>query len=200
MSRLTVGLTGGVASGKTAVGQYFEKLGVPVLDADQVSRDVVAPHTPALIEIVEQFGPESLLADGSLNRRRMRERIFSDPAAKGRLEDILHPRISSRMIEWRDAQTYPYCILSIAILLETRMRQLVQRVLVVDVPAEVQRERVMSRDGIDASLAQSMIAAQASREIRLSAADDIIHNSNSLENTYQQIDRLHQRYLALAGD
>lgn len=198
MSRLVIGLTGGVASGKSAVGDYFEKLGAPVLDADQVSRDIVAPPSPALAEIAEQFGPESLLSDGSLDRRRMRERVFSDPVAKNKLESILHPHIAHRMAEWRDAQTFPYCILSVAILLETRMRQLVARVLVVDVSVEAQLARVMARDGINQSLAQSMIAAQTSREKRLSAADDVIHNHGSLEDTHRQIDKLHQRYLELA--
>ena len=199
MSRLTIGLTGGVASGKSAVGHYFETLGVPVLDADQVSRDVVVPPSPALAEIVTQFGHESLLPDGSLDRRRMRERIFGDPSAKARLEAILHPHISQRMAQWRDAQTYPYCILSVAILIETRMRQLVDRVLVVDVPVEVQLARVMNRDGITETLAQNMIAAQTSREHRLSAADDLIHNRGSLEESHRQIETLHQHYLALAG-
>lgn len=198
MSRLTIGLTGGVASGKSAVAHYFEALGVPVLDADQVSRDVVAPPSPALAEIVEQFGQDALLPDGTLNRRCMREHIFGDHAAKTRLETILHPHISRRMVEWRDAQTFPYCILSVAILLETSMRQLVQRVLVVDVPVEVQLARVMARDGITESLAQRMIAVQTTRENRLSAADDVIHNHGSLEDSHRQIDTLHRHYLKLA--
>ncbi len=198
MPRLTIGLTGGVASGKSAVAHYFETLGVPVLDADQVSRDVVAPPSHALAEIVDQFGAEYLLPDGTLNRRRMRERIFGDLAARTKLEVILHPHISQRMAEWRDAQTFPYCILSAAILLESGISRLVNRILVVDVPPEVQLARVMARDNINNTLARNMLRAQTARESRLSTADDVITNTGSLEELFHRVENLHSTYTKLA--
>jgi dephospho-CoA kinase len=197
MSRLVIGLTGGVASGKSAIAQHFEQLGVPVLDADQVSRDVVAPPSPALDEIVQTFGADSLLPDGTLDRRRMRERIFGDASAKQTLEGILHPHMARRMSAWCDMQTSPYCILSIAILIETGMRKLVQRVLAVDVPVETQLARLVQRDGITKTLAHDMIASQASRETRLAAADDVIVNTGTLEQSRAQVAKLHQKYQAL---
>ena len=197
MSRLIVGLTGGVGSGKSAIALHFEKLGVPVLDADQVSREVVVPPSPALDEIVQIFGADSLLPDGTLDRRRMRERIFADATAKQRLEAILHPHMARRMSAWTAAQTTPYCILSIAILIESNMGQLVQRVLVVDSSPELQLERVMARDSIDQTLAQNMLAAQTTRKSRLIAADDVIINTGSLEKLFGQVEKLHEMYTKL---
>lgn len=199
MPRLTVGLTGGVASGKSLVSARFQDLGVPLLDADQVSREVVAPPSPALDEIARRFGREYLTEQGELDRRRMRERIFQDISAKRQLEAILHPHMWRRMAEWRDAQQAPYCILSAAILLEAGMKSLVDRVLVVDTPVEVQLTRLLQRDGIGAELARDMIAAQHPREIRLAAADDVIVNSGSPEEACRQVDQLHRRYLQLAA-
>ncbi|PTU30678.1 dephospho-CoA kinase [Stenotrophobium rhamnosiphilum] len=199
MSQLTVGLTGGIASGKSLVESQFRALGVPVLDADQVSRDVVAPPSPALDEIAERFGAEFITAEGTLDRRRMRELVFSDAGAKQRLEAILHPHIRQRLKQWRDAQTAPYCIISVAILLETGMRTLVDRVLVVDVPVETQMTRLTVRDGIAETLASSMIAAQTHRQVRLDAAHDVIQNIGTPEQTQREVARLHQLYLQLAG-
>lgn len=195
-SKLTLGLTGGIASGKTLVADAFIALGVPVLDADHVARDVVAPGEPALALIAEAFGAEALQADGTLDRRRMRERVFGNPAELKRLEAITHPAIRQRMRDWRDAQTAPYCILSVAILVEApRMRELVDRVLVVDVPVATQMARLTARDTVDPALARQMIAAQASREQRLAAADDIIVNDGSIEQTLAAVKALHERYL-----
>jgi dephospho-CoA kinase len=196
MSQLTVGLTGGIASGKTLVADAFIALGVPVLDADQVARDVVAPGEPALAQIAEAFGAEALQADGTLDRRRMRERVFGNPAELRRLEAITHPAIRQRMRDWRDAQTAPYCMLSIAILVESGgMRALVDRVLVVDVPVETQMARLTVRDSVGPELARQMIAAQATREQRLAAADDVIVNDGGVEHTLAAVDALHRRYL-----
>jgi len=196
VSQLTVGLTGGIASGKTLVADAFIALGVPVLDADQVSREVVAPGEPALALIAEAFGAEALQADGTLDRRRMRERVFGNPAELRRLEAITHPAIRRRMRDWRDAQTAPYCMLSVAILVESpRMRELVDRVLVVDVPVELQMTRLTTRDSVDLALARQMIAAQATREQRLAAADDLIVNDGSVEHTLAAVAALHHRYL-----
>lgn len=199
MSQLTVGLTGGIASGKSLVESQFRALGVPVLDADQVSRDVVAPPSPALDEIAARFGTEFITTEGILDRRRMRELVFSDASAKQRLEAILHPHIRQRLKQWRDAQTAPYCIISVAILLETGMRTLVDRVLVVDVPVETQMTRLTVRDGIAETLASSMIAAQTHRQVRLDAAHDVIQNIGTPEQTQLEVARLHRIYLQLAG-
>jgi dephospho-CoA kinase len=198
MPRLAIGLTGGVASGKSLVESQFRNLGVPVLDADQVSR-VVAPPSAALEEISSRFGPEFLTAAGALDRRRMRERVFNDAAAKADLECILHPRISRRLLLWRDAQTAPYCMISVAILLEAGMNELVDRVLVVDAPAETQLARLIQRDGITEVLARSMLAAQMHRQTRLDAAHDVIVNTGLPEQTLQQVQQLHRHYLELAG-
>lgn len=196
---LTVGLTGGIASGKSLVCAQFEALGVPVLDADQVSREVVAPPSPALDEIAQRFGREFLDAQGQLDRRRMREHVFSDSSARKDLEAILHTRIYEGLRAWRDRQTAPYCILSVAILLESGMKTLIDRVLVVDVPVETQFERLLRRDGVSAELARSMIAVQASREARLAAADDVIHNDGTAAQTALQVEQLHGKYLSLPG-
>lgn len=195
---LTVGLTGGVASGKTLVETIFVELGVPVLDADQVSREVVHPPSAALDLIRTQFGVEFLNPDGSLNRARMRALVFADPEQRTKLEKILHPLMFKRIGEWRNACAQPYCVLSAAILLESGLRQLADRVLVVDAPAVLQRQRLRIRDGISESLASGMLAAQFSREQRLQSADDVVDNSGSMDETRRQVLALHQSYLGMA--
>lgn len=195
MSVLTLGLTGGIASGKSLVEALLREWGVPVLDADQVSREVVAPGQPALAAIAERFGADMLQADGSLDRRRMRAKVFADPAQRKRLEELLHPLIGERLLAWRDAQTADYCVLSVAILLESRFRSLVDRIVVVDVAPAVQVSRLIARDGIDETLAHQMLAAQTSREARLAAADDIIDNSGSPDQTQAQLKMLHLAWL-----
>jgi dephospho-CoA kinase len=159
VARYTVGLTGGIASGKSLVALLFRELGVPVLDADQVSRLVVEPGRPALAEIAAHFGREFLLEDGNLDRARMRERVFADPEARRALERITHPRIRDYIRQWLDTQQAPYCILENAILFESGMDALVDRVLVVDVPESMQRARLVDRDGIDPVLVERMLAA-----------------------------------------
>lgn len=198
MPRLTLGLTGGIASGKSLVAEYFTELGVPVLDADQVSRDIVAPGSPALLEIARSFGRQYLQPDGKLDRRKMRERVFTDPSARKTLEQITHPHIRQSMVRWRDAQASAYCILSVAILVEAGMGDLVDRVLVVDVLPETQLARLVSRDGIGADLAQRMIGAQASRRERLAAAHDVIVNTGSMAATRDAVEQLHAFYLGIA--
>lgn len=199
MARYTVGLTGGIASGKSLVSQQFRELGVPVLDADQVSRVVVEPGSPALAEIAATFGPDILLADGRLDRRRMREIVFADPSARLALEQITHPRIREHIRAWLDAQQSPYCILENAILFESGMDALVDRVVVVDVPEAIQRARLVGRDGIEPALVEQMLAAQSPRELRLSRADDVIENTGSPEQTGQTVQRLHESFLVRAA-
>jgi dephospho-CoA kinase len=198
MPQLTIGLTGGIASGKSLVEAQFRALNVPVLDADQVSRDVVAPPSAALDEIAQQFGAEFITPEGGLDRRRMRELVFTDPGAKKRLESILHPHIRQRLLQWRNAQTAPYCIISVAILLEAGMNSLVDRVLVIDVPVETQLARLISRDNIIETLASNMIATQTQRQVRLDAAHDVIQNTGTPEQTQREVERLHRLYLELS--
>ncbi|MGQ0698141.1 MAG: dephospho-CoA kinase [Panacagrimonas sp.] len=198
MARYTVGLTGGVASGKSLVSTQFRKLGVPVLDADQVSRAVVEPGQLALAEIARSFGASVLQADGHLDRRRLREIVFSDPEARRQLEQITHPKIREHIRLWMDQQTAPYCILENAILFESGMDRLVDRVLVVDVPEEVQLARLMTRDGIDENLAHKMLAAQSPRAMRLERADDVLLNTGSPDETADAVLHLHDTYRSRA--
>jgi dephospho-CoA kinase len=198
MAALTIGLTGGIASGKSLVERRFRALGVPVLDADQVARDVVAPGEPALTEITDAFGSGVLAADGSLDRRKLREAAFADTALRDLLQRITHPRILQRMAAWRQAQSAPYCVLSIPLLVESGLQRAVDRVLVVDAPEAVQIRRLMDRDGIDETLAQRMVRAQSSRSARLAVADDVLDNSGTTQQVADRIDGLHRTYLRLA--
>ncbi len=198
MSAFTVGLTGGVASGKSHVASLFLGLGVPLLEADDVAREVVAPPSPAPAAIAARFGAGMLLADGTLNRRALRERVFADAGARRALEAITHPLIRDQVAAWRKAQTAPYCVFSAAILIEAGMDRLVDRVLVVDAPEDVQLRRVQSRDGIADDLARGMIAAQTSRLLRLNRADDVLDNHDESRSLVPQTTRLHALYLSLA--
>ncbi len=200
MNSLTIGLTGGIASGKTHVANLFIKLGVPLLEADEVAREVVAPPSPALVEIATTFGVDMLNADGTLNRRALRDVVFADPAALKRLEAITHPAIRARVSAWRGAQTVPYCIYSAAILIEAGMAALVDRVLVVDAPEDVQLRRLSARDGANEVQARQMIASQASRSLRLGRADDVIDNRDESRAVETQVVRLHRHYTRLADD
>lgn len=200
---LVIGLTGGVASGKSAVEAVFRALEVPVIDADQVSRQVVEPGEPTLAAIAERFGRDILAADGSLNRRALREIVFADAAARRDLEVITHPPIRAALAAWKGALTAPYGVLSAAILVEMGLDEgpngLCDRVLVVDVPVETQRKRLMARDGVDAALAEQMLAAQAPRQRRLAAADDVVVNDGALDALPALVGRLHAHYLAVAA-
>ncbi len=196
---LIIGLTGGIGSGKSTVAELFGRLGVPVIDADQAARDVVAPGEPALETVIGRFGSEMLNPDGTLNRARLRERIFADTAARQELEALLHPLIRSRMQAQLDALDTPYAILSIPLLIESDRADTVDRVLVVDVPERQQIERVCRRDGISHTQARAILAVQISRDTRLAAADDIIDNSGSPAALEKQVQTLHLKYLALAG-
>lgn len=195
---LVVGLTGGVASGKSHVLKRFAALGVPAIEADDVGRAVVAPGEPALAEIAAQFGSHLLQSDGSLDRRAMRSLVFGDAAALRQLEAITHPHIRAALQQWLAVQTAPYCLLSAAILLERGLVSLVQRVLVVDAPEADQIARVMRRDGIDETLARQMLSRQWSRAERLAAAHEVIVNADPLQDLTPQVAALHARYLELA--
>jgi len=197
--KLTVGLTGGIASGKSLAAEAFATLGVPVLNADAVAREVVAPGSVGLRQIRERFGAGFLTPAGELDRRKMREHVFADAAARRALEAITHPLIRARLLEWRDAQRAPYCVLDVPILVESGLDALVDRILVVDAPVALQVQRLMARDGIDEDLARAMLAAQASRERRLERADDVIRNDGAPQAVRNAVARLHALYLDLAS-
>lgn len=196
---LTVGLTGGIASGKSLAADAFAALGTPVLNADAVAREVVAPGSTGLRQIRERFGPGFLTPAGELDRRKMREHVFADAGARRALEAITHPLIRARLLAWRDAQRAPYCVLDVPILVESGLDALVDRILVVDAPTPLQVQRLMARDGIGEELARAMLGAQASRERRLEHADDVIRNDGQPQAVREAVAQLHAFYLDLAS-
>lgn len=195
---LLIALTGGIASGKSAVAEEFAKLGVPVLDTDQIARDVVAPGMPALGQLVAEFGSEILDANGRLDRSHMRERVFSDPEQRRKLEAITHPAIRAELARSSAAAGGDYQIHVIPLLVETGRAEAYDRVLVVDCPEEAQVVRVMGRDGASREQAEEILAAQASREERLNAAHDVIENTGTLADLQRFVQTLHRNYALLA--
>ena len=202
MSGYVVGLTGGIASGKSEVTQRFEALGIVVADADLAARAVVAVGSPALARIAQRFGAQVLQADGSLDRAQLRARVFADPAERRALEAITHPAIRELMqAQCRQAES-AYAIAAIPLLAEVGGRQAypwLDRIVVVDAPVAVQHARLMQRDGADARLAQQMIDAQASREQRLALAEDVVINDGHPDALQAQVEALHRQYLAAAA-
>jgi len=202
MSAYVVAVTGGVASGKSEVTRRFEALGVTVADADVAAREAVAAGSRGLAEVVAAFGQEVLGPDGQLDRAAMRARVFGDPQARHGLEAIVHPLVRAQLREQCAAAVGPYAVAAIPLLSEGGGRQAypwLDRILVVDVPLETQRARLMQRDGIDAALAGRMLAAQATRAQRLAIADDVIVNTGSLEALDRHVAALDQRYRLLAA-
>jgi len=197
---LLIALTGGIASGKTAVAELFAKLGVPELDTDQIAREVVAPGMPALRQLVAEFGPEILDAHGGLDRARMRERVFADPAQRRKLEAITHPAIREELARRAAAAAAgnDYQIHVIPLLVETGRAEVYDRVLVVDCPEDAQIERLVTRDGTSRAQAEEILRAQASRAERLDAAHDVIENTGTLEDLERFVDTLHRNYALLA--
>ncbi|MGE6232521.1 dephospho-CoA kinase [Aeromonas media] len=195
-----VAITGGIGSGKTTIANQFAALGIEVVDADLIARDVVASGTPALAAIVNHFGTEMLTEQGLLDRRALRERIFSDPAAKSWLNALLHPIIRSEMLRQCAAVSSPYCLLVVPLLVENRLTGLADRVLVIDVDEATQIERTCRRDGVSREQAQAILASQASRSERLAMADDVLDNqSGTTETIRARILALHETYLAFAS-
>jgi dephospho-CoA kinase len=196
-----VGLTGGIASGKSAVAARFAARGIVVVDADVAAREVVEPGQPALQAIVEAFGADVLREDGTLDRGALRRHVFGDEVARRTLEAILHPRIREQMHADALRADGPYVVVAVPLLAEIGGRKAypwLSRILVVDVPRQVQRERLMARDDIDAALAEKMLAAQVDRQARLAIADDIVVNTGTVEALDTQVDALDRRYRALA--
>lgn len=194
-----VGLTGGIGSGKSAASGMFEALGAAVVDTDEISRALTAPGGAAIAEIRERFGPESIAADGGLDRERMRLLVFRDAASRARLEGILHPLILSRARDAIAATRRPYVVVVVPLLIETgACMELIQRVLVVDCEEEEQVRRVTARSGLAAGEVRRIMATQLPRAERLRRADDVLHNDAGIEALRSQVGELHARYLALA--
>ncbi|RZV36893.1 MAG: dephospho-CoA kinase [Chromatiales bacterium] len=194
-----IGLTGGIASGKSVVADMFKKLGVPVIDTDIIAREVVAPGQPALDEIRARFGDAMIATDGNLDRGAMRDAIFADDDARRDLEAILHPRIGAHTRRQADAAEGAYQIIVVPLLVGSPLADYVDRVLVVDCEETTQIDRLLARDAETREQAQRILAAQASREQRLAIADDVINNDHSLAHVRDQVDDLDRKYRRLAG-
>lgn len=194
-----IALTGGVASGKSTVARLFQALGAKLIDTDQIAREVVAPGTPALAQLAHRFGPGILQADGTLDRSRLRDIVFADPAARADLEAITHPAIRERVTALCASVGGPYQIVAVPLLVETNTQRNYDRVLVVDCDPGLQLSRLMQREGMGRDEAQRILAAQASREARLAAADDVLLNETDIATLAPQVESLHRRYLQLAS-
>ncbi|MBT8131451.1 MAG: dephospho-CoA kinase [Gammaproteobacteria bacterium] len=192
---MKIGLTGGIASGKTTVANLFAELGVPVIDTDVIAREIVEPGQPALSALVQAFGKDILDDDGRLNRRRMRDRIFSNDDERRRLESILHPIIGEQLLRQSEAAGGAYQILVVPLLMETGMACRVDRVLVVDCSPQTQIERLTQRDGETKASARRILDAQIDRARRLAIADDVVVNDGDPEQVRAQVQELHRRYL-----
>lgn len=195
---LKIGLTGGIGSGKTTVADLFAELNVPVIDADDIAREVVAPGSQALEQIRHAFGEWAIAADGSLDRSAMRELIFADTEQKRKLEAIVHPKVRQTILKRVASLDASYCIICVPLLVESDMVNLVDRVLVVDCPVETQVERVTKRDCLDEKIVRAIIASQVTREQRKALANDLIDNASSDSMLAEQVKKLHNLYLYLS--
>lgn len=197
--RYTVALTGGIGSGKSTVANAFAELGIQIIDADIIARQVVEPGKPALHAITEHFGPELIDGDGTLQRRILRERIFAHPEEKAWLNALLHPLIQQETQRQFEQATSAYVLWVVPLLVENGLNSKADRVLVVDVTPETQIFRTMQRDDVTRAHVEQILAAQATREARLAVADDVIDNNGTPESIIPDVKRLHARYLQLAS-
>lgn len=200
MSNFVVGVTGGIGSGKTTVTDAFARLGIEVIDADVIAREVVAPGSEALDAIAVHFGEQALTAAGELNRAWLRQQVFANDGHKQWLNQLLHPRIRDSIVTQLGAAQSPYAILSAPLLLENKLTYLTQRVLVIDVSEDTQLARTMARDSNDEAQVRAIMQAQMPRSERVAQADDVLNNDGSLQDVYDQVARLHSQYLQLAQD
>ena len=197
---LRIGLTGGIASGKSIVSDMFAELGATIIDTDIIARDVVKPGCPALDEIRGRFGDDVIGDDGSLDRTALRRTIFDDPASRQALEAILHPKIREETLHRASSAAGPYQIIVVPLLVESPLRDMLDRVVVVDCEPDTQLRRLLARDSESLEQAKRMIAAQASRESRLAIADDVVTNDGDLRDTRRQVETLHREYMKLAAE
>lgn len=199
MSKFVVGLTGGIGSGKTTVANLFAAEGITLVDADIVAREVVAPGSTGLEAIVTHFGAEILTPEGELDRAKLRQRIFSHPEEREWLNQLLHPMIRQEMLAQVEKATSAYVIMVVPLLFENGLDRLVNRTLVVDISPELQINRTVKRDNVDASQVNNIISSQCSRSEKLARADDIIDNQGEISSLKREVQALHQRYLQLSG-
>ncbi|WP_339877361.1 dephospho-CoA kinase [Pseudidiomarina gelatinasegens] len=193
-----VGVTGGIGSGKTTVTDLFKAHGITIVDADVIARHIMDTGSPALAAVEQRFGTAALNDNGSLNRAWLRQRIFKHPEDKQWLNDLTHPLIREQLLRELEAATSPYVILSAPLLVENRLTSLCDRVLVVDVSEATQIERTLMRDDVSKAQVQAIIEAQATRQQRLDAADNVIHNDGDRSLLVNQVEKLHEIYLRLA--
>jgi dephospho-CoA kinase len=194
-----IALTGGVASGKSTVAKLFGALGAKLIDTDQVARDIVAPPSALLDSIASRFGSDVLTAAGTLDRARLRQIVFADDAARRVLEALMHPAIRASVAALSRQLGGPYQLIAVPLLVEIGAARDYDRVLVVDADPQLQKQRLMARDGIDSATADRMLAAQVARDQRLAVADDVITNHGEIGALAAQVERLHRRYLALGS-
>jgi dephospho-CoA kinase len=194
---VVIGLTGGIASGKSVVADEFAKLGIDIIDTDQIARDMVHPTQPAFKKIVDHFGQTILLPDGQLNRKKLKECIFSNVEEKQWLEQLLHPLIRQEVYQRLKQVSSPYCIVSIPLLIETLPHPYIHRILVVDAEPSRQQERLQKRDQLSSEQAGRIMASQATRAQRLAKADDLLENTGSIDALKEKVLALHHRYLNL---
>jgi dephospho-CoA kinase len=192
---LRIGLTGGIGSGKTAASDHFARLGAEVIDTDLLSRELVERGQPALKEIVDKFGDQILTAGGHLDRARLGKLVFGNPKSRQQLEAILHPRIRAAMLLRAEQSQAPYVVFVIPLLFETGQQALVDRVLLIDVPEDLQRARVAERDQLDDAQISRIMSAQTERETRLRNADDIVCNDGDIASLHAEIEKLHRKYM-----
>ncbi|MBP2700575.1 dephospho-CoA kinase [Photobacterium lucens] len=198
---LVIGLTGGIGSGKTTVANLFaDTYGIDIIDADIVAREVVEPNTSGLNAIIEKCGKEILLEDGTLNRAKLRDAIFSQPELKAWLNNLLHPLIREKMQQDINQSQSPYCLLVVPLMVENNLQTMTHRLLVVDVDEQVQIERTQQRDNVSIEQIKNILASQASREQRLDAADDVITNNGDNKALVSQVEQLHLQYLKMSQD
>ncbi len=197
MSRLVIGLTGGIGSGKSMATDYLQAQGITIVDADLAARVIVEPGKPALDDIVSTFGESILQADGTLNRAALRQIVFSDPAQRQRLESITHPRIAQEILHQLSVSLSPYTVLVSPLLFESGQYRFAQRTLLIDAPEHAQRQRAAARDKVSEEQIAAIMAVQMSREERRQRADDIVMNDGDVSALHASLEKLHQRYLGL---
>lgn len=195
---LRIGLTGGIGSGKTVVSKRFQQLGVPIIDTDEIAHALTTPNSVALSEVVREFGAQ-IVRDGELDRNALRKRIFNDPVARRNLEAILHPRIRDEVNRRMKTLDAPYCLIVVPLMVETGFQDLVDRVLVVEAPAEKRLRWLAARNGLSRADIQQIFSAQASDTERAAIADDLIRNDGDVAKLVRRVDDLHRRYTALVG-
>ena len=195
---LRIGLTGGIGSGKTTVSELFIKLDVPVIDADKISHQITQSGQPAFSALINEFGPDIIGENGELRRDYLRNLVFKEESQRKRLEAITHPLIHNEIEKKINCVNYPYCIISIPLLIETRLETIVDRILVIDIAEQLQIIRTCKRDGVSQEDVERIMQSQIKRETRLQAADDVINNDKDTDKLQKQVITLHEKYLAMS--